>query len=44
VIFEQQAILVKDGNPIAEATTSLAFVDETGNPIPCPVREQLESI
>ncbi len=42
VVFEQEARLARDGTPLAEATTEMAFVDGDGSPVPCPVREQLE--
>lgn len=43
VVFEQQALMASDGTTLAEATTDMAFVDEDGSPVPCPVREQLET-
>jgi YbgC/YbaW family acyl-CoA thioester hydrolase len=39
--FEQRAVAA-DGAVLAEATTDLAFVDEDGRLVPCPVRAQLE--
>lgn len=42
VVFEQEAVLARDGIRLAEATTDLAFVDEDGNPVPCPIRRELE--
>ncbi|MBW2260902.1 MAG: FAD-dependent oxidoreductase [Deltaproteobacteria bacterium] len=42
VVFEQEAVLERDGTTLAEATTDMAFVDPEGNPVPCPVREALE--
>jgi prolycopene isomerase len=42
VVFEQEAVLERDGARLAEATTDMAFVDTEGNPVPCPVREALE--
>jgi YbgC/YbaW family acyl-CoA thioester hydrolase len=42
VVFEQEALLEADGSQLAEAVTEMAFVDPDGNPIPCPIREELE--
>ncbi len=43
VTFDQEAVLVRDGTPLATASVTLVFVDEDGNPAPTPLRAAFEA-